>query len=294
MKISIIIPTLNEEKLLPDLLKSIKRQKFKDYEVIVADADSTDKTRQIAQKHGAKIVPGGKPGRARNNGAKAAQGEFLYFFDADVVLPPDFLQKSWDEIFERYLELASCNFKPLSDRPIDQVLHGIANNYIALSQFSQQPLAGGACILISRRLFERVGGFDEKLVLTEDHDLIERAAKFRHFRILFSTEILISVRRLEKEGRVGISRKYLQTVLHKGVFGKVNSQIFKYDFADYAVKNNSKEEKELLKIDVALQKIADDISARVKKFDQEQHFINLEKLGLEQEKRIQDFIKLFD
>lgn len=294
MKISIIIPTLNEEELLPNLLKSIKQQNFNDYEIIVADARSTDNTRKIAQQYGAKVVAGGKPGKARNNGAKVARGEFLYFFDADVVLPPDFLRKSWDEMFERYLELASCNFKPQSDRPIDQVLHGIVNNYIALSQFSQKPLAGGACILISRRLFDRVNGFDERLVLAEDHDLIERAAKFRHFRVLFSTEILISVRRLEKEGRVGISRKYLQTILHKRIFGKVENQIFDYDFADYTVKNNSEEEKELLKIDRALQKIANDITSRVKKFDQDQQLINLEKIGAEQEKRIQDFIKLFD
>ncbi|MEN6592532.1 MAG: glycosyltransferase family A protein, partial [Methanobacterium sp.] len=59
MKISIIIPTYNEEEYLPYLLESIKRQDFTDYEVIVADAHSTDKTREIAKSFGAKIVDGG-------------------------------------------------------------------------------------------------------------------------------------------------------------------------------------------------------------------------------------------
>src|SRR5690606_32749379 len=135
MKITIIIPTLNEEKLLPNLLESIRNQKFNDYEIIVADAKSTDDTVRIAKQYIAEIVPGGKPGKSRNNCAKVAKREFLYFFDADVILPPNFLKNSWEEVFDRYLELARCNFKPLSDLPIDQVLHGIANKYIALSQF---------------------------------------------------------------------------------------------------------------------------------------------------------------
>ena len=78
MKISIIIPTYNEEDYLPALLKSIQRQNFKDLEVIVADAHSTDKTLEIAKKYNCKIVPGGLPAVGRNNGAKIAQGELSY------------------------------------------------------------------------------------------------------------------------------------------------------------------------------------------------------------------------
>jgi len=82
MKVSIIIPALNEENYLPKLLGSIKKQTFKDYEVIVADAHSKDRTREIARKFGAKIVDGGRPANGRNIGAKAASGEFLFFFES--------------------------------------------------------------------------------------------------------------------------------------------------------------------------------------------------------------------
>ncbi len=76
--ISIIIPTLNEEKYLPKLLRSIKEQDFKEeLEIIVADANSEDKTREIAKKFSCKIVEGGLPAKARNEGAKIAKGRFF-------------------------------------------------------------------------------------------------------------------------------------------------------------------------------------------------------------------------
>ena len=62
MKISIIIPTYNEEEYLPKLLESIKSQDFTDYEVIVADAQSNDNTREIAKEYGCVVVEGGLPG----------------------------------------------------------------------------------------------------------------------------------------------------------------------------------------------------------------------------------------
>ena len=55
-KISIVIPSLNEEKFLPILLESITKQTFKDFEVIIADAGSKDNTVEIAKKFGAKVV----------------------------------------------------------------------------------------------------------------------------------------------------------------------------------------------------------------------------------------------
>ena len=56
MKISIIIPTYNEEEYLPKLLESIKSQDFTDYEIIVADAQSDDNTREIAKENGYIII----------------------------------------------------------------------------------------------------------------------------------------------------------------------------------------------------------------------------------------------
>ncbi len=59
--LSIIIPTLNEEKYLLGLLNSLKKQTYMDFEVIIADNNSKDRTKQIAKKHGCKIVKGDLP-----------------------------------------------------------------------------------------------------------------------------------------------------------------------------------------------------------------------------------------
>ena len=73
--LSIIIPTLNEEEYLPRLLESIRRQTYRDYEIIVADNNSEDQTRAIAESFGARVSPGGNhPGKGRNRGAEAAKG----------------------------------------------------------------------------------------------------------------------------------------------------------------------------------------------------------------------------
>ena len=75
--LSIIIPTLNEEKYLPKLLDSIVKQSYKDYEIIIADNNSKDKTRSIARSYGCRLTKGGMPAVARNNGAKIARGKLL-------------------------------------------------------------------------------------------------------------------------------------------------------------------------------------------------------------------------
>lgn len=78
--LSIIIPTFNEEKYLPILFESLQKQTFNNFEIIVADNNSTDATRSIALAAGARVVGGGLPAGGRNMGAKFAQGEWLLFW----------------------------------------------------------------------------------------------------------------------------------------------------------------------------------------------------------------------
>jgi Glycosyltransferases involved in cell wall biogenesis len=254
MKISIIIPTLNEEKHLPLLLNSIKEQSFKDYEIIVADAHSHDATVLIAEQFGAKIVEGGLPARGRNNGARIASGDFFFFLDADVILPAEFLQRSYDEMKERFLDLSTCEVIPLSDLHIDKVLHRLANLSIRMGQYTN-PHAGGFCILSTKRLFERVGGFDESLTMAEDHDYVKRASKFRQLRVLDSTQINVSVRRLEKEGRAVLINKYVLIELHLIFKGKLKTEVIEYEFGNFQNKESDKQSRRLAAFEAKLIKL---------------------------------------
>src|SRR5215831_4881363 len=91
--ISIIIPTLNEERSLASLLGAIGLQSA-DHEVIVVDGGSQDRTLDIARDHKVRTLIA-RPGRgaAICDGAAAAQGEVLFFLHADSVLPPGALDR---------------------------------------------------------------------------------------------------------------------------------------------------------------------------------------------------------
>lgn len=231
-RISIVVPALNEEVDLPVLLDSLDRQTFRDFEVIVADAGSKDKTIAIAKKHKAKVVPGGMPAKGRNEGAKVAEGEFLFFFDADVELPPDFLEKAVQEMDDRFVDLATCEFKPKSDLRLDTIMFRMANLSVQMNT-AINPRAAGFCIFITRRLFRRIGGFDETLKLAEDHDLVQRAVKFRPLRFLESVYLNVSVRRLEKEGRFSLIQKYFTVEKHLLLKGNVREDIVEYEFGNF-------------------------------------------------------------
>jgi glycosyltransferase involved in cell wall biosynthesis len=229
-RVSIVIPTKNEEKMLPKLLDTIKSQTYKDYEVIVADAHSTDKTTEIAQKYGAKVVEGGMPGPGRNKGAIAAQGEIIVFFDADVQMPSSrFLQDCVAEMDKKKLDVASCKVKPLSRKPVDKALHEIYNAY-AVATEKLKPHAPGFCILVRRHAHHGIKGFDEEIVLAEDHDYVQRAKKEGHkFGLLKSHPISVSVRRLEKDGRLMLAIKYLFAEMHILTKGKITKELFEYE-----------------------------------------------------------------
>jgi glycosyltransferase involved in cell wall biosynthesis len=95
MRLSVIIPAYNEEKLLPETLRLITAalEPFNESELIVVDNESTDKTREIAESFGAVVLTEKMKniGAIRNTGARSAKGEVLVFFDADTFVPPTLL-----------------------------------------------------------------------------------------------------------------------------------------------------------------------------------------------------------
>lgn len=231
-KISIVIPTLNEVEYLPILVESIERQAFRDYEIIVADAGSSDGTVEYAREHGCRVVAGGMPARGRNAGAEHARGEFLFFLDSDVRLPRGFLANAWEEIERRFADLATCEARPITDVAIDKALFNFASTLTRLTARTE-PRATGFCILVSRRLFRRVGGFDESITLGEDHAFSKAAAKIRPLEFLTSTWVEVSVRRLEKEGRIAYILKAVHADLHRRLIGEIRRDLIDYEFAGY-------------------------------------------------------------
>ncbi|MFZ6015962.1 MAG: glycosyltransferase [Patescibacteria group bacterium] len=228
--LSIVIPTKNEEKNLPNLLESIKSQAFQDLEVVVADAYSEDRTRDIAKDFGAKVVDGGLPGPGRNRGAAAAEGQVLLFLDADVVLSDqNFLEANLQEMKDRGVCVGTTLVKPISDSYVDKAMHEVYNAF-AIGVERVKPHAPGFCIFIKKHVHDDIGGFDEEVVFAEDHEYVQRAVKEGYrFRVLRSAPISVSVRRLDKDGRMGIAFKYVMAELHMITKGPFKEMPYEYE-----------------------------------------------------------------
>ena len=226
--ISIIIPTLNEEKYLPKLLDCIKKQSYKDYEIIVADSNSKDKTKQIAKRYGCKIVKGGMPAKGRNNGAKAAKSDILLFVDADIQFDKDFLKNTIKEFEKKNLDAAGCYVYPSGNKIIDKIFFGIFNIWTFITQFFY-PNASGGGIFCKKWLHNKVKGFDESIKLSEDMDYVKRCSKFGKFGILKCSKAYVSTRRFDKEGRFKLGFKLLLSAIYRIFFGEIRSDVFKYN-----------------------------------------------------------------
>ena len=275
--ISIIIPTKNEEKLLPRLLECISNQTFKDYEIIVADANSDDNTVKIAESYGCKVVEGGMPGPGRNRGVKAAQGDYFMFFDADVKFNKDFVAQAFEDFQRKYLDVASCFIYPDDESDKDyKVMFDFYNGYVSSAQYFN-PGALGSFIMSTRRIYERIGGFDERIKLGEDYDYIKRASKLSKFRILKNVNVQISTRRIDKEGVLKYLTRNFSSEIYRFFVGEITEDIFDYEFANYDdIKKKKKKHKEI-KHNKKLKALAQKIKIAIEKDKQKKETRKIKK-----------------
>jgi len=230
--ISVVIPAYNEAEYISKLLECLKVQTFRNFEVIVADNNSDDGTREIARSYGARVVAGGRPAEGRNHGAAAAKGEYVFFFDSDVKIAMSFLKNALKEMRARKAELATCETFPLSNLTLDRFMHTLANFFVKIN-LEHDPHAPGFCIMVSRRVFDAVGGFDENLTIAEDHDFVKKAAKHAPLVFLEKVHLLVSVRRYRKEGRLDYMKKVVQVTAHRMRYGEISDDTFEYKFGDF-------------------------------------------------------------
>lgn len=224
LPLSTIIITLNEEKNLSSLLPALEKQTFHPSQIIVSDAGSKDGTVKIAKKYGCQIVTGGRPGRGRNNGAKAATKPYMLFLDADTLPGPanedkKFLENLFFEAVEKNYDAATCDNLPRSDKLIYRAGYGLFNRFQRDVQ-SISPIAVGTCIFSTQKAFYKVGGFNESMKFAEDSDYVLRLHKARFkFGVLDKAKILVSVRRFEEEGVFDLSERILRYYLKRMIFG---------------------------------------------------------------------------
>ncbi len=238
--LSIIIPFLNEVKYVPLLLKFINKQDFLDYDIIVADACSKDKTLEMAKKYRCKIGSGGLPAKGRNEGAKIAKGDLFLFLDADMILPSNFLESLLNEFKRRNLDIASFPII-LQGNKFDKFAYEVYNHWAKATQ-RFLPHATQA-VLVKKEVHQAISGFDEEIKLAEDHAYARKAKKFGKFGFLKTGPVLTSARRFEQDGRIRTCLKFILAELYTIFFGPIKSNIFKYKFNHYKEENKKEKQK---------------------------------------------------
>lgn len=233
---SIIIPTLNEEYFVPNLLSDLEKQTEKDFEVIVVDGHSEDQTSEAALKFAQKLplqffqAEMRKTSHQRNYGAKKARGKYLIFLDADSRIDPLFLEQFTQALLLKKERVFLPYLLPDRNHIHIAIVFKIANVIIKASRLFRKPFASGGSFFIEKRLFHKMNGFDESLYLGEDHDLVRRIHKMGIIsKILNDAKIVVSLRRMDLEGQLVLLLKYIRVAFFIFLNGKITEKIFDYE-----------------------------------------------------------------
>lgn len=209
--ISIIIPTLNEEKILEKTLKQFRDHFSLPHEIIISDGKSTDRTIKIAGQYTDKIfVYDGTArqtiGQGRNAGAALAQGDFLVFLDADCSInqPDQFFKRALAQ-FENNPHLVGLTARlvvlPEQETFLDKVIFYIAAlNFFILNNIFRRGAASGEFQMMRADAFSRVHGYREHLVVSEDIDMFSRLSKIGRTKIDLGLIVYHTGRRAHKLG----------------------------------------------------------------------------------------------
>jgi glycosyltransferase involved in cell wall biosynthesis len=230
-EISVVIPAFNEEKYIGRLLKSLRKQSFKNFEIIVADGGSTDRTREIISKFpNVRIVIEKKKGIGvgRNAGARVARGKIIVFIDADTTTSENLL-----EIYNSAFKVGDIVAATGPILPLEKTsgmmklgFEFVSVLFVKSSILIGKPSIIGSNFAIRKSIFEKIGGFDERFMTYEDYDLSLRIRKTGRIGYLNDAVVYTSIRRVKKWGMVNFFFYHTGNILRYNLLKK---PLEKYD-----------------------------------------------------------------
>lgn len=245
---SVIIPTLNEELFLPKLLQSLTEQTDKNFEVIVVDGGSEDKTVQLAREFSHQLphltvltdqeknLP-----LQRNIGARQARGDWFVFVDADGVFVPWFIRRIDQFIRDENPELFTTWFYPDSQVPSDAMITLLGNMMIEASNILHRSLTPGPLTIVTRRAFESVGGYNQSLRFGEDYDFGQRlVATGVELVMLRETLCMFSLRRFRRQGKLKMLNTYLMLAFRTLIAKKPPKEVSDYIMGGHLYRKEKK------------------------------------------------------
>jgi glycosyltransferase involved in cell wall biosynthesis len=260
MKISVIIPNYNYARFLPKAIESVLNQTFRNFEIIVVDNDSNDDSLIVLDKYPeVRVISQKNQGqaRSRNVGVENSSGEFLAFLDADDFWHPEKLEKQIHMV-DAGFQFVTCsvfyvNEKGDNVRAFFYSDRRMDFNNLAYTQPGVSIIeAGESSILVSKKLFHQMGGFDTKLDSSSGWDFFRRCAKSVPFGVVNEplvyyrvhnnslsrnsgrniSEFVLSYRKLLSEGNFGFFKECILAIrvdyLHAKSLFKYHSKIIAF------------------------------------------------------------------
>ncbi len=234
--ISVIVPTYNEEKNIERCLMALEKQNMQrdEYEIIVVDGHSKDRTVEIAKKCADKVIlqKSKGVGGARNDGISIAKGDIIATTDADCIAPPEWLeiiQKNFDR--EKNAVGVFGPVKPI-EKKLKYKMFLFMNNTLAyiLYKLRIMYLAVGANVAFKRKDFLAIGGYADYSA-GDDYEMPLRLRK--KGKILFDRKLFVhfSMRRYELFGTLNALYLWFSNAIND--FFKLKKEIPKYNKIDY-------------------------------------------------------------
>lgn len=201
MPLSIIIPVLNEEKLLPVLLDYLQNTKYTEDEIIVVDGGSKDNTCTIANSYPVRLFHTEVSSRAKqmNLGAKNALHDILYFLHADSIPPKSFSQDI-KTARQHGIKLGGYKLK-IGDKNQGPK---IINSFFTKIDLLIFQGGGDQSLFILRDVFNELNGFDENYDIMEDFDLVSRSRSLGYKKAILDQYIQVSDRKYKSNGYVKV------------------------------------------------------------------------------------------
>jgi len=187
-KISVIIPTYNRANLLPRAIESVLRQTFKNFELIIVDDGSTDNTTEVVKEFLKKDKRikyiklnknSGVPAHPRNIGIQNAVGEYIAFLDSDDEWLPEKLEKQM-QLFtnsSNNLGFVGCNGIVIDEKNNKTTEYKILKYEDIFKELLINNFISTSSILVKKKVFNKIGFFDENLKIGEDRDMWIRIAQ---------------------------------------------------------------------------------------------------------------------
>lgn len=212
VQISVIVPTYNEEKVIARTLMHLSRQTLprSEYEIIVVDGGSGDRTVEIASRYADLVIrqTGKGVGGARNDGARVAQGRILVHTDADVVPEPDWLENIRSSFTEGVVAVCGPD-EPFENKFKYRLLYFFINLFSDVTYRMGVVGTRGTNTAVLREKFFEAGGYTD-YPLCDDVELGFRLKRLGRVVYTRKTTVRASARRLEKYGIVRVLNGWLR------------------------------------------------------------------------------------